>query len=118
MKKTAILFLLIIVLGMSLMVGCANSTSEFVGTWILTSGETNTESITFYSDGSCFVDDEEIGEWTVVDGTLKILGPYFGEFMDHNYIVGQYSIKGKTLTITNARIDGEYNDTLIYDKVN
>lgn len=45
-------------------------------------------------------------EWSVVDGTLKVLGPYGGQFWSHDNIIGSYSIKGNTLTITDARIDG------------
>lgn len=116
MKKTAVSILVIIIIGISVLAGCTNSTSGLVGTWVLTSGKTNVDSITFYSDGSCVVDEDETGEWDVVDGTLKVLGSYGGMFWSHDNIIGQYSIKGNTLTITDARIDGEDTDTLMYER--
>lgn len=114
MKKTVALF--IVVLCLSLLVSCSkvSSTSAFVGTWTLESGKTDVKSITFYSDGTCVVDNDETGEWSVVDGTLKVLGPYGGQFFSHDNIIGQYNIKSNTLTIKDARIDGDYTDTLVY----
>ena len=121
MRKTIILSGLIAVLCAILLAGCTDSKSVFVGTWTLVSGKTNAASITFYSDGSCVVDEDETGEWSVVDGTLKVLGPYGGQFWSHDTIIGRYSIQqGRPLriTMTDARIDGDYTDTLIYEKVN
>ena len=116
MKKVATCLILALCV-ILLFSGCASSNRAFAGTWVLTSGKTNVDSITFYSDGSCVVDEDETGEWSVVDGTLKVLGPYGGQFWSHDNIIGSYSIKGNTLTITDARIDGEDTDTLMYERL-
>ena len=115
MKKVATCLILALCV-ILLFSGCASSNRAFVGTWVLTSGKSNADSTTFYSDGSCAVDEDETGEWSVVDGTLKVLGPYGGQFWSHDTIFGSYSIKGNTLTITDARIDGDYTDTLMYER--
>lgn len=117
MKKTIISIAVIAVLCVTLLAGCTNSKSVFVGKWTLVSGDTDARSITCYSDGSCVVDEDEAGEWSVVDGTFKVLGLYGGQFWSHDTIIGQYSIQGRVLTITDANIDGDYTDTLVYEKV-
>ena len=47
----------------------------------------------------------------------KKLAAYGGQFWSHDNIIGSYSIKGNTLTITDARIDGEDTDTLMYERL-
>lgn len=115
MKKSLACFTLLLSLVVFLFGGCSEKDSSpgLVGTWYLELGETDVESITFYSDGTCLVDNEEMGEWSIVDDTLKILGPYGGKFWNHDNIVGEYIIyQSDSLIMRDALIDGDYTDTL------
>ena len=113
-KAFVISVLLICALALS---GCSNPSSKFVGYWNLVSGDTDVTSITFYSDGKCLVAGSEMGSWSIADGTLKVLGPYGGQFFFLDNLIGKYEITGDKLTMPNARIDGSYTSALVYERV-
>ena len=113
MKKLTAIIMIICILTL---VGCTNSTQALVGSWKLVSGNTDVSTIIFYSDGSCLVDNDETGNWSVVDGTLKVLGPIGGMFWFHDNIIGTCTLKSDRLIITDALIDGDHSETLIYER--
>ena len=98
-------------------VTCSKPESDaelLLGKWKLVRGEVSDrrEEITFYSNGTCYTGGEH-GEWSIVDGTIKILGTCGGgQFWYGETIIGTYSVTEDTLTI-----EPHYGDTLIYEKV-
>lgn len=117
MKKSLAGFLCLILLCSLIMCGCGNSTKKLTGTWDLVSGKTDLETIMFFSDGSCQVNNEEMGTWSIVDGNLRVLGAYGGLFFNYDNFIGTYSIKSKTLTVNCSSIDGDStSEVLVYER--
>jgi len=110
---SSLLLVFIFVPMLSMFCSCGNNYDNLVGTWYYVSGETEVRTIVIYSDGTCLVDNES-GNWSVTDETLKILGSYGGRFWDTDSFVGKYSISEDILTISDAIVD-ESSDT--YDIV-
>ena len=96
-----------------------SSNEELIGMWVLSEGTTDVDTITFYSDGTCLVDNDENGTWSIIDNTLKVLGPYGGQFWDHDNIIGEYNLSSTTLIFTNPVVDGgKIDGQIIYRKNN
>lgn len=74
--------------------------------------------ITFYSDGTCTVDGvngrSENGHWSFVDGKLKVLGDYGGDFWYYENFISSYDLNSDTLLI----YDYGYEETYTYIRAN
>ncbi|MBQ6421086.1 MAG: hypothetical protein IJK02_08450 [Clostridia bacterium] len=107
----------------------SSSTKNLVGSWQLVDGRTDIIAMTLYSDGTCTVTDGneqhrtdyrvDTGTWEVTDNTLKILGPYGGQFFTTDNLIGAYSVSKTELRFITPIVDGEQSATdIVFQRVN
>ena len=111
--------IILAILFFALLSGCGavSDSDNLAGGWVLVSGTTNVKTFTLYEDGTCLVEDEN-GTWSISDGTLRIMGTWFGQmFWDHDTIIGSYELRRDTLTITDVILGGDPVDySLVYEQ--
>ncbi|MGN1421691.1 MAG: zinc ribbon domain-containing protein [Eubacterium sp.] len=102
----------------------SNDEKEIVGTWKLDTSSFGEgldklanlngviTGIEFYSDGTCTVDGvsgPENGDWSIVDGQLKVQGTTGGMFWNYHGFISEYDLNGDTLTVY-----GDNGDNYVY----
>lgn len=109
MKK--IISLGVAVLTCLAMTGCGQNTSKkIIGSWKYDSDAsdvgTDATKLTFYEGGGC-ANSGETGSWEISGSTISVLGTYGGQFFSHDNIIGEITIKGDKMIISNPSVDGK-----------
>ena len=117
-NRFIILLIVVLFLFLFIITACSSSIStKIIGTWKMDSGDTDMNPITFFSDGTCQIDNET-GNWSNKNGTFKISGPFGGMFWDHDNFVGTAEFKDGRLVLTGV-FDGEKKlQPAVYSKEN
>lgn len=113
MKKTGILLIALMVIGVGFLSGCneqtgvtTNEEEKFVGTWYKEGG-----SATFFSDGSAVDPQGMANDWELKDGNLVISYEFEGTELS---IIYDYSFSNNQKTLTIVRKDT--GEVIVYNK--
>lgn len=129
MKKNSLITAVIIaVIAICIVISQNEDPAEqLVGHWVLETlnGESydhsnaryslNTiDEIVFYPDGTCLVNDQDDGYWSISDDWLAVKGPYGGLFWTIKAFHGTFTVNSKELKIDAIETGNSTSEKRIY----